>query len=327
MALSQIHPVNPGDRIESAVWNAEFQNILSHPVDLISPSTGAINFAGQAHTGLPPTAITATSGTAGQVLLIGSGGTAAWGSLSGGSGVRGLQGTLTSQTGTFTADQYVLQATNGTGNYVLNSTAAFTVNLGTAGPAANGRDIAGNFASTYVHWYAISTGANSTSLAGIASTATPPIGPVMPSSYSAWTYLGGSLYSSSSTALTAPHYFRGAWAHYSPAVSEVTNGNSTAETAVSMALAAPSNHLESQHAAQCLLLPGTGQQFFLRVVSGSNYHVTSTTASSVTALLQLSLRIPNISNQFFWLLSSQLASANDGVQMSLQGYKMPNGDV
>src|SRR6476469_6407484 len=85
MALSQLVPVNPGDRIQSAVWNNEFQNILTNPISLISPTTGAINFALQPHTGLLPSVVSASSGTLGQFLFLSTAGTA-WGPTYGSSG-------------------------------------------------------------------------------------------------------------------------------------------------------------------------------------------------------------------------------------------------
>jgi len=221
----------------------------------------------------------------------------------------------------------VLQTTNGQQSFILNSTGAFTVDLGTAGPIVNGRDIAAVFASTYVHWYAITTGLGSTTPAGIVSTATPPTGPVMPTSYSAWTYLGGSIYTSASTTIASDHNFRGAWGFYNVRQVTVTNGNTTAENTVSLALVAPPNHLESQHTVQTHLRQDNGQTFALRVVSGSNFHITSTVASAINAIVTFTERLPNINNNFIWLLSSAGASALDGVQMSFQGYKMPNGDV
>ena len=243
MSLSQIHPVNPGDRIESAIWNAEFQNILSHPIDLISPSTGAINFAGQAHTGLPPTAITATSGVAGQVLSIGSGGTPAWvASQATASRVVGLQGTVSSQGGTFAADSYVMRSTIGT-SWVVSATSGFSVSIGTAGPLAGGRDVAGAFSSTDVYWYAISTGQGSTTVAGIVSSQAPPTGPVLPTNYTGWTFLGGSNYTSASTTVQNPHYFRGAAAVYSPHVTFLSGGTSTSVATISLASVVPANAL------------------------------------------------------------------------------------
>ena len=60
MALAQLVVQVHGTLIKSGDWNNEFQNIVTHPISLISPTTGGINFALQAHTNLLPSAITAT---------------------------------------------------------------------------------------------------------------------------------------------------------------------------------------------------------------------------------------------------------------------------
>src|SRR6478752_2152396 len=80
MAISQLVTVAPGDRIQAGVWNNEIQNIITQSISLISPTTGAINFALQPYTGLLPSVITATSGITGQVLTVSSSGTSNWAS-------------------------------------------------------------------------------------------------------------------------------------------------------------------------------------------------------------------------------------------------------
>lgn len=68
MALARIKTWIAGDVLTAADLNAEFNNLLNNPISLISPTTAAINFNLSAHTNLVPNAISATSGTAGQVL-------------------------------------------------------------------------------------------------------------------------------------------------------------------------------------------------------------------------------------------------------------------
>lgn len=77
MSLARVKVWNPGDVLTASDLNSEFNNVLSNPISLISPSTGAINFNLQSHTGLLPSVISASSGTAGQSLTV-SGGAAVW---------------------------------------------------------------------------------------------------------------------------------------------------------------------------------------------------------------------------------------------------------
>ena len=193
MALARVKVWNPGDVLTAADLNAEFNNLLNNPISLISPTTGVITFT--TNQTFPSNQVTGSLTQAG-------------------SRVKGLKGTLSSQSGTFTAEQYLLQSTDGSQSFVLNSTGSFVVSIGTAGPAAGGRDKAAVFASTYVHWYAISTGSGSTALAGIVSSQSPPSGPVMPANYSAWAYLGTSPYTSASTTVSSTHRFAGNRAYF-----------------------------------------------------------------------------------------------------------------
>jgi hypothetical protein len=78
MALARVTVWNPGDVLTASALNGEINNILDNPTTLISPSTGAINFNLLSHTGILPTVISATSGSAGQVFAISPAGTPAW---------------------------------------------------------------------------------------------------------------------------------------------------------------------------------------------------------------------------------------------------------
>ena len=83
MALSRIKTWIAGDILTAADLNAEFNNILNNPVTLVSPTTAAINFDNKAHTNLPANAISATSGTDGQILTNSSAGATIWKAPSG----------------------------------------------------------------------------------------------------------------------------------------------------------------------------------------------------------------------------------------------------
>jgi hypothetical protein len=50
MALSRITVWIPGQILTASNLNGEFDNVLNHPISLISPTTGPINFNNQAHT-------------------------------------------------------------------------------------------------------------------------------------------------------------------------------------------------------------------------------------------------------------------------------------
>lgn len=73
MSIARVKVWIPGDILTAADLNAEFNNILDNPISLISPTTGAINFDNQAHTNLPVTALSASSGTNGDVVTRSSG--------------------------------------------------------------------------------------------------------------------------------------------------------------------------------------------------------------------------------------------------------------
>jgi hypothetical protein len=93
VTLARVKTWIAGELLTANDLNGEFNNILSNPISLVSPTTGTINFALQSHTGLVPTAITATSGSTGQALVVSSSGAPIWANV-GAAGV--TTGTLTS---------------------------------------------------------------------------------------------------------------------------------------------------------------------------------------------------------------------------------------
>lgn len=72
MSLARIKTWNPGDVLTAADLNGEIDNIIDHPISLISPTTGPINFASVAHTNLVPSALVA--GSTGTLLVTASSG-------------------------------------------------------------------------------------------------------------------------------------------------------------------------------------------------------------------------------------------------------------
>lgn len=135
--------------------------------------------------------------------------------------VAGLTGSLISNIGSFQANAYQLKSTSGT--CYLNATSSYSINTQTAGPTVNGRDQVAAFASTDVHFYAITTGGTSTVAAGIASSNPPPTGPTLPTGYSAWAYLASAKYTVGSSAMPLQGTIRGSQYLYST-FSPPTNG-------------------------------------------------------------------------------------------------------
>lgn len=275
------------------------------------------------------------------------------GTVAVGTRVSGLTGSITSGTATFAANgHYVMRTTNPYSNsHVVVSTATLTINAQTAGPAANGRDQAAVFTATEVHWYAISTGANSTAPAGLVSSQPPPLGPVLPSGYSGWTYLSASKYNMGASSLGSSagvgsnttafdQYVRGAWTVYKnqvPCSSGGYNGTaSTAEQSFSLDLSVPSNALRYRGEAE-YRLGASGditQPNTLRIKQASGETIatikptTQTTYTSATVGGIHPFEAPNVNSPaaiYFNLISASTVSEIFGV--SIIGYANPNGDV
>lgn len=332
MSLARVKVWNPGDALTAADLNAEFNNVLNNPVSLISPSTGPINFNLQAHTNLVPAAITASSALPGSVLVATTAATpgSVWsGSAMQGSRVRGLFGTISSQSGTFAADQFIMQTTGGFQSWTVTATSSFGASIGTAGPAAGGRDVAGAFSSTEIHWYAISTGPGSTAPAATISTQKPPTGPVLPSGYTGWSYLGCSPYTSASTTVNADHVFSGRTAQYMIAQTALSAGASTAIATVSYHTLVPSNGTAVVFFANTLVNTSGGNTATLNIYSttGQIYNQLSlpTPTAGANFTQNLHLNALNISRQisYNWATTWNTQQFN----LNVAQYGMPNGDA
>lgn len=313
MALARAHVWNAGDILKAADLNNEFNNILNNPINLISPTTGPINFNGQLNTGLLPSAITASSATAGQVLQVGTTGNSIFANAAAPflpSRVTNLRGFTSSGNATFSADSYVMRTTGGTASWTVTATSSFGVSVNTVGPAAGGRDQNPVFASTFVHFYAITTGNGSTAPAGLVSSNPPTVGPnAMPANYTGWTYLGGAQYSSASTTLSAMH-FSGNRAVYDSVVANIalSGGTATSFTNVSYSSAIPVN-------APVLMF---------RLITGAQTVSLSLDGASITYALQTS---GDVYVQYVTATSGGLLYANGAAagatSIQLVGYEMP----
>lgn len=149
--------------------------------------------------------------------------------------VQGLTGSLISNIGSFQANGYQLKSTSTICS--LTATSSYSVNTQTAGPVANGRDQAAAFASTDVHFYAITTGGTSTNAAGICSSQPPTVGPTLPAGFSAWAYLASAKYSTGSSAV--PQTMRISGSRIYSQTNVVNNGGATSFTAIPISSAVP----------------------------------------------------------------------------------------
>ena len=219
MAISRITTWADGQVLTAADLNAEFNNILNNALNLISPLTGNLNFNNNQATNLRLENATGVSASTqlgrvwydtalGQIItpstLSGVSAGLIVGPNTGIGRVQGLTGSIVSNIGSFAAASY--QMYNPTFKFTVGVTAtsSFSINTQTAGPIVGGRDQAAAFSSTDVHFYAITTGVGSTSIAGVCSSNPPPTGPA--AFQDAWVYLCSAKYSTGSSGVTMTSY-------------------------------------------------------------------------------------------------------------------------
>lgn len=131
-----------------------------------------------------------TSGTPGEFLFVNTNGTVGQKFPEQISCAKGVIGTFaaTGNTLTIDADQITVVDSNGEANVIVSPGAALVCDIDTAGPIINGRDqVAAFTVSTDVHFYWIWNG---TTLASIASSVPPPVGPTLPTGYTFFAYIG-----------------------------------------------------------------------------------------------------------------------------------------
>lgn len=212
----------------------------------------------------------------------------------------------------------------------LNVSAISTVtnNILTAGPAANGRDQAGAFtASSWVHFYLIY---NNTTVATLSSAVAPTTGPILPTGYVGWAYVGA-VFLSAGSALASVR-IRGCWVTYDTPVSGF-GGSATTPTAVSLVSAIPPNALEYELQVSNLALTASGSgayalTLFLETVGSAGTYQCGLNgagvASAVTGVSGGAVKLPNIGQQFFYHMNLA-AGSGPTTTISAFGYSVPNG--
>jgi len=259
--------------------------------------------------------------------------------------VSGLSGTMISNIGSFQAVAYSLRST--TGLQSLTATSSYSINTQTAGPVANGRDQAAVFANPEVHFYAITTGLNSTRANGIASSTPPPTGPTLPAGYTAWAYLATVKYDVTASGSAADAAVTGSRVVFLPARPLFSNSAVTVETSFSIGVdsvfgavptLAPTYYLALS--AMRVLSASVGGQGLathrLRAASGQNYmdyitqggSATNATGTQVYTGAGSYLPVPNVnSSPSFYYFNTITNGTSASFSAALLGYAVPNGDV
>jgi hypothetical protein len=211
----------------------------------------------------------------------------------------------------------------------VRNIATITNNLLTAGPAANGRDVAGAFAaSTWLHYYLIYNG---TTVASIVSANAPPTGPALPAGYTFWSYVGVVYYGSTSALVLVRQ--RGAWVMYATAQPIVSNGSATTATPVNTTTLTPPNAVEFELAIPNLSAVSSSSgpvsvTLFIQVEASFNAFqmgiqgVGST--SSTWGVAGTAKRFSALSQGFNYFLTVTAGSSQQ-VTIAVDGYSVPNG--
>ena len=250
--------------------------------------------------------------------------------------VLGLIGTVNAVTPLtkydISAEAAVCRDTTG-GTLVKVTTGTLTCDLGLAGPAANGRDIAGAFgASSWIHIYFILK--TDGTIASIASLTAPPTGPVLPTGYTHWAYATALRWNASSNII--PMRTQGSQTWYdlnSGGVNRVLSaGVATTMTAVSISGFVPPNanqlllniFLNYVHNATTefdVFIRPTGAVTTGILGASAITFVVSVTASTLNTLWTFL----NASSSIDYRISV-VPSTSGGVTIDVLGFIIPNGE-
>lgn len=258
--------------------------------------------------------------------------------------VQGLHGSIVSNIGSFQANGYQLRSTSVICS--LSATSSYSINTQTAGPIANGRDQAAAFASTQVHFYAITTGGSSTNAAGICSTRPPSLGPLLPAGYSAWAYLTSCIYTVATSVVTRSVQVAGSRADTNEVIL-VTVGTATTATALNAGGAVPSVATAMRIRMYNLTVGSTGAGG----TAGADFIVQPAASVAGGALRQTISAVPQLSSAsisaaeahpgvtglvlniettptvYYSATLAAGAAVSLGMDVGVSGYTVPNGDV
>lgn len=206
-----------------------------------------------------------------------------------------------------TASSVCLWESSSGNTYLKTNPATISVNTGTAGPAAGGRDQAGVFsANSWLYFYWIYNPGTDT-LSGTVSVSAPFTGPALPSGYTAWAYAGAVRFNASSQLpLVRMH---GNWRYYEVEQSALAGGTATTETAVAVSSFVPPTASAFRLGGPISQQSG-GEVVRLRTITGNNERtVYSFAASGETNQSGWGdVVLPNISQQFYYLWGSAVTA-------------------
>ncbi|WP_069267432.1 hypothetical protein [Paraburkholderia nodosa] len=211
----------------------------------------------------------------------------------------------------------------------ISNPGVITNNILTAGPVANGRDVAGAFAaSTWLHFYYVWNG---TTLATISSASAPPTGPALPNGYTSWAYIGAVYLNASSQLMLVRQ--RGSWIMYADQQAVITGGSSTSVAAITTATLTPPNAVQFELSVPNLSINATaagpaGLTLIIQVESShSPFQMGiqgSGAASATWGTSGASKRFPAITQGFNYQIAI-LAGSGQSVTIDVTGYSVPNG--
>lgn len=253
--------------------------------------------------------------------LLGAGGDAPYSTT-------GLVVTTTTTTATVNATR-VIVAEGGIGALaILSNPAQITINIGTAGPAAGGRDQAGAFGDdVWIHYYYIYNG---TTLAGIASLDSPDDGgPTMPATYDKWAYIGANYKTAGD--LRAVIQREDTIYHTGGSIAVLAAGTDATSTSVDLATAFPPNALDFDMALQ-LQLSGAGgapNQYSIRLTfeDGTDFlRITQTVGAGVANIFNsYTATLPNVNQECFYSVTLDGGSTGQGfAYINVHSFRVSN---